>query len=148
MPLPTIADCRILELPKVNDVRGNLTFVEAERHVPFPIRRVFYLYDVPTGEGRGAHAHRRQQQFLICLSGSFDVVVDDGVDDALIHLNRPWQGLLVPSMIWAAEINFDPGSVCLTLSSDLYDESDYVRDRDEFVRLRKAPVVHRAGAPS
>lgn len=137
---PTIADCCVLELPKIADVRGNLTFVESERHVPFPIRRVFYLYDVPTGEGRGAHAHRRQHQFLVCLAGSFDVVVEDGRDRATIHLNRPWQGLHIPPMIWAAEINFDPGSVCLTLSSDLYDESDYVRDYDEFIALsRRTP---------
>lgn len=136
MSLPSIADCRIHALPKIADVRGNLTFIENERHVPFAIRRVFFLYDIPTGEGRGAHAHRAQHQFLVCLAGSFDVVVDDGRDTATLHLNRPWQGLHVPPMIWAAEINFDPGSVCLTLSSDLYDEADYIRDHDAFLQLR------------
>lgn len=138
MPLPRIADCRILELPKIGDVRGNLTYIESDRHVPFAIQRVFFIYDVPTAEGRGAHAHRAQHQFLVCLSGSFDVLVDDGRDTATLHLNRPWQGLHVPPMIWAAEINFDPGSVCLSLSSDLFSEADYIRDHAEFQRLRGA----------
>ena len=105
-------------------------------HVPFPIERVFYLYDVPTEEGRGAHAHREQHQFLICLSGSFDVEVNDGTERRKIHLNRPWKGLHVPPMIWAAEINFDPGSVCLVLASARYSEADYIRDYDEFLAAR------------
>ncbi len=138
MFLPSIDDCRISELPKMVDLRGNLTFIESSRHIPFEIRRVFFIYDVPTAAGRGAHAHRLQHQFLICLSGSFDVVIDDGRNTGSIHLNRPWQGLHVPPMIWAAEVNFDPGSVCLTLASDFYLESDYIRDRDEFLRLRLA----------
>lgn len=136
MPLPTVADCTLHVLPKISDPRGNLTFIENSRHVPFDIQRVFFLYDVPTAEGRGAHAHRGQQQFLVCLSGSFDVLVDDGSERRTIHLNRPWQGLHIPAMIWAAELNFDPGSVCLSLSSHLYCEQDYVRDYEEFRRLR------------
>ncbi|MEI8396595.1 MAG: FdtA/QdtA family cupin domain-containing protein [Rhodospirillaceae bacterium] len=131
-----ISDCVACELPRKMDVRGNLTFVEGGRHTPFEIKRVFYLYDVPTGEGRGAHAHKQLQQFLICLSGSFDVAVDDGTEKGLIHLNRPWRGLLVPPMIWASEINFDPGSVCLVLASMLYDETDYIRDYDQFLALK------------
>jgi hypothetical protein len=131
-----VADCTIHELPKITDVRGNLTFIESNRHIPFPINRVFYLYDVPTAEGRGAHAHREHHQFLVPLSGSFDVALDDGVRKQTVHLNRPWKGLHVPPMIWAAELNFDPGSVCLVLSSHAYAESDYIRDYQEFLRLR------------
>ena len=138
MALPTIEDCRRIDLPKIDDPRGNLTFIEGLRHVPFEIQRVFYLYDVPTAESRGAHAHHAQHQFLVCLSGSFDVAVDDAADTRRIHLNRPWQGLHIPPMIWAAEINFDPGSVCLILSSGYYDEADYVREYDEFLQLRTA----------
>ncbi|WP_209599008.1 MULTISPECIES: FdtA/QdtA family cupin domain-containing protein [unclassified Ruegeria] len=135
---PNVSDLKILELPKRSDVRGNLTFIESERHVPFDIRRVFYLYDVPTAESRGAHAHRALHQFLICLSGSFDVEADDGVTKRTIHLNRPWLGLHVPPMIWASEVNFDAGSVCLVLTSDYYDEADYIRDYDTFLALKRA----------
>jgi dTDP-4-dehydrorhamnose 3,5-epimerase-like enzyme len=131
----TIDDCRLIELPKIDDARGNLTFLEESRHIPFPVRRVFYIYDVPTGASRGAHAHRRQHQFLVCLSGSFDVELDDGSRTGKVHLNRPWKGLHIPPMIWAAETNFDPGSVCLVLSSDYFLESDYVRDRDEYLAM-------------
>jgi hypothetical protein len=138
MPLATINDCRFVSLPRVVDPRGSLTFLESNNHVPFDIKRVFYIYDVPTEEGRGAHAHRELQQMLVCLGGSFDVEVDDGEFQARIHLNRPWKGLLLPPMIWAAEVNFDPGSVCLVLTSALYDERDYIRDHDEFLRLRAA----------
>ena len=132
-----IDPCRMLEFPKITDPRGNLTFIEQQRHVPFEVKRVFYLYDVPTGESRGAHAHRKLRQVVICLAGSFDVLVDDGKQKRAIHLNRPWQGLYIPPMIWAAETNFDPGSVCLVLASELYDASDYYRDYDQFVRATK-----------
>jgi mannose-6-phosphate isomerase-like protein (cupin superfamily) len=121
----------------VTDPRGNLTFLEEERHVPFRIRRVFFLYDIPTGESRGAHAHKRLEQVLICLSGSFDVHLDDATNRTSVHLNRPWQALYVPPMVWAAEMNFDPGSVCLVLASDLYDAGDYYRDYDEYCRAKK-----------
>lgn len=130
-----VENCTLIELPKISDPRGNLTFVEGMRHVPFEIKRVFYLYDVPTGADRGAHAHKQLHQFLICLSGSFDVSLDDGSQKKIVHLNRPWHGLHIPPMIWAAEINFDPGSVCLVFASDKYDEADYIRDYDEFVTL-------------
>jgi hypothetical protein len=125
-----------MDLPKIEDPRGNLSFIENSRHVPFDIKRVFFLYDVPTGSSRGAHAHRRLEQFLICLSGSFDASIDDGTNQKKVHLNRPWQGLYVPQMIWAAEINFDPGSICLVLASEYYLEEDYIRDYAEFLNLR------------
>lgn len=130
-------DCKFVELPKITDPRGNLTFAEGDKHVPFPIRRVFYLYDVPTAASRGAHAHRQQHQFLICLSGSFDVEIDDGTDRRVVHLNRPWKGLHVPPTIWAAEVNFDPGTLCLVLASDTFSEMDYIRDYDAFLASRR-----------
>lgn len=129
----TINDCKVVTLPKVNDPRGNLTFIESNHHVPFDIKRVFYLYDIPTEENRGAHAHKTLHQFLICLTGSFDVEVDDGESKGLIHLNRPWKGLHIPPMIWAAEVNFDSGSVCLVLASEEYREDDYIRDYTQFL---------------
>jgi dTDP-4-dehydrorhamnose 3,5-epimerase-like enzyme len=137
MTRATLGDCRIIDLPRIDDPRGNLTFIEQSRHIPFEIRRVFYLYDVPTGASRGAHAHRSLQQFIVCMSGSFDVAIDDGRAKSSVHLNRPWKGLYVPPMIWAAEVNFDPGSVCLVLTSALYDEFDYIRDHDEYVSLNR-----------
>jgi len=132
-----LADCKLIDLPKITDPRGNLTFIESERHLPFDIKRVFYLYDVPTGEDRGAHAHRKLHQFLICLSGSFDVALDDGFKKDTIHLNRPWKGLHIPPMIWASEINFDPGSVCLVMASEYFEEADYIRDYSEFILQSK-----------
>lgn len=136
MTFASLADCRVIDLPKIADRRGNLTFVESERHTPFQFKRVFYLYDVPTEEGRGAHAHREQHQFLICLSGSFDVDLDDGTAKTSVHLNRPWKGLHVPPLIWAAEVNFDPGSLCLVLASEHFVEGDYIRDYAEFLQIR------------
>ena len=135
----SIDDCQVLELPKITDLRGNLTFVEGMKHVPFDIKRVFYLYDVPTAESRGAHAHREQHQFLICLSGSFDVELDDGVNRNTVHLNRPWKGLHIPPMIWAAEVNFDASTVCLVLASDVFRESDYIREYAAFQSERLLP---------
>lgn len=133
-----VDNCRLLSLPKITDIRGNLTFVEATRHVPFEIKRVFYLYDVPTAESRGAHAHKTLQQVIICLSGSFDVLLDDGRTQKRVHLNRPWQALYLPPLIWGAEVNFDPGSVCLVLASDVYNESDYYRDYDAYCKAVQA----------
>lgn len=135
MNTPSIDDCQLVTLPKITDPRGNLTFFEGQKHIPFDIRRVFYLYDVPTEEGRGAHAHRTLHQFLICLAGSFDVALDDGRNRSTVHLNRPWKGLHIPPMIWAAEVNFDPGTVCLVVASAEYDEEDYIRDYDHYRRL-------------
>ena len=134
----TVADCAVITLPKMIDPRGNLTFIEGGHHIPFEIRRIFYIYDVPTEADRGAHAHRNLQQFIICLAGSFDVALDDGRERRSVHLNRPWSGLLIPSMIWSAEVNFDSSSVCLVLTSDVYREDDYIRDYDEYLRLNDA----------
>jgi dTDP-4-dehydrorhamnose 3,5-epimerase-like enzyme len=134
----SLRDCLLLDLPKHGDPRGNLTFVEGARHVPFDIRRIFYIYDVPTEESRGAHAHRTLQQFLICVSGTFEVALDDGRERSRVALNRPWKGLLVPPMIWAAEENFAPGTVCLVLTSDVYRDDDYIRDYAQFLSLAQA----------
>lgn len=125
---------KVIDLPRIADPRGNLTFIESDRHIPFEIRRVFYLYDVPTGNDRGAHAHKKLHQFLICLAGSFDVTLDDGINQSTVHLNRPWKGLHIPPMVWAAEVNFDPGSICLVLASDFFDETDYYRNYDQFLK--------------
>lgn len=133
----SIDDCQIIQLPKITDPRGNLTFMESDKHVPFAIKRIFYLYDVPTGADRGAHAHRALHQFLICLSGGFDVTLDDGKNKKVVHLNRPWMGLHIPPMVWAAEVNFDPGSVCLVMASEYYDEFDYIRNYSEFLEAMK-----------
>ena len=134
----SLSNCKFIELPKISDPRGSLTFIEGGKHLPFNIRRVFYLYDVPTGEDRGSHAHKELHQFLICLSGSYDVALDDGFNKTIVHLNRPWKGLHIPPMIWASEINFDPGSVCLVMASDYYNESDYIRNYSEFIaEIRK-----------
>jgi len=129
-----IEACKLIEFPKIADPRGNLTFIENERHIPFEIRRVFYLYDIPTAESRGAHAHRTLEQVVICLSGSCDILLDDGMQRRHVHLNRPWQGLYIPPMIWAAEENFDAGSVCLVLTSQYFNEADYYREYEEYVQ--------------
>ncbi len=126
--------CQIVELPKISDPRGNLTFVEGGHHVPFPIERVYYLYDVPGGEQRGGHAHKALEQLIISMSGSFDVVLDDGREKKTVHLNRSYFGLYVPTMIWRELDNFSSGSVCMVLASQRYDEADYYRDYDEFLR--------------
>lgn len=129
MPLE---NCRIVELPKISDPRGNLTFVEGNRHVPFPIERVYYLYDVPGGAERGGHAHKGLSQLIIAMSGSFDVILDDGREQRRHHLNRSYVGLYVCPMIWRELDNFSSGSVCMVLASNRYDESDYYRDYAEF----------------
>ena len=131
--LGPLSRCRLIDLPVVEERRGNLTFVEGERHVPFPISRVYYLYDVPGGAARGGHAHRGLEQLIIAMSGSFDVILDDGFGKRLFHLNRSYFGLYVPPMVWRELDNFSSGSVCLVLASEYYDESDYYRDYDEFV---------------
>jgi dTDP-4-dehydrorhamnose 3,5-epimerase-like enzyme len=134
-----LADCRILELPKIHEPRGNLTFVEGGRHVPFEIARVYYLYDVPGGAERGGHAHKDLHQLIIAMSGSFDVVLNDGRDERRIHLNRSYQGLYVCPMIWRELDNFSSGSVCMVLASNHYDEADYYRDHGEYMRALGLP---------
>jgi oxalate decarboxylase/phosphoglucose isomerase-like protein (cupin superfamily) len=133
----SLSDYRLIEFPRVVDPRGNLTFIEGGRHIQFDIKRVYYLYDVPGGATRAAHAHKRLHQVLIAMSGSFDVTLDDGTDRKRIHLNRSYYGLYVPPMLWRMIDNFSSGSVCVALASEYYEEEDYYRDYDEFVRATR-----------
>ena len=130
-----LADCRLIDLPKISDPRGNLTFIEGGRHVPFEIRRVYYLYDIPGGAERGGHAHKALHQLIVAMSGSFDVVLKDREHERRFHLNRSYYGLYICPMIWRELDNFSSGSVCMVLASNLYDESDYYRDYDEYLRV-------------
>ena len=130
MPLD---DCRIIQLPKIVDSRGNLTFIEGGNHIPFDIERVYYLYDVPGGSERGGHAHKALHQLIIAMSGSFDVVLDDGREKKRFHLNRSYYGLYVCPMMWRELDNFSSGSVCMVLASNMYDEDDYYRDYVEYL---------------
>lgn len=125
--------CQMISLPRINDPRGNLTFVESERHIPFPIERVYYLYDVPGGAERGGHAHKNLHQLIIAMSGSFDIHLDDGFSKKTVSLNRSYAGLYICPMIWREIDNFSSGAVCMVLASDFYDEADYYRDYNEFV---------------
>ena len=127
-------DCRVIELPRIQDARGNQSFVEGGRHIPFDIRRVYYLYDVPGGESRGGHAHRRVQQLIIAMSGSFAVVLDDGSRRRTVRLCRSFFGLYIPTMVWRELVDFSSGAVCAVLASEFYDGSDYYRDYQEFRR--------------
>lgn len=129
---PTILDCKIIELPKIQDPRGNLSVIENNIQIPFEMKRVYYLYDVPGGESRADHAHKQMHQFLVAMSGSFDVTVDDGKDKKKYQLNRAYYGLYIPPMIWRGIDNFSSGAVCLSLASTLYSEADYIRDYEEF----------------
>lgn len=134
---PSVYDCSIVDLGKHEFDEGNLTVVASEKTVPFGLNRVFYLYDIPGGEARGAHAHKKCHQFLVAASGAFEVVLDDGVNKRTVTLNRPYYGLHIPPGIWAAEQGFSSGSVCLVLASEPYDADDYIRDYDEFLKYRK-----------
>ena len=128
-----INECQFIEFPRVNDPRGNLTFIEAGRHIPFDIRRVYYLYDVPGGAERGGHAHKALQQLIIAMSGSFDIHLDDGYNTKTMHMNRSFYGLYLCPMIWRTIDNFSSGAVCMVLASNYFDESDYFREHDKFV---------------
>lgn len=131
---------QLLDMPRIHDPRGNLTFIESENHIPFGIARVYYLYDVPGGETRGGHAHKALEQFIIAVSGSFDVVTDDGHERRHWHLNRSYYGVYIPRMVWREIENFSSGSVCLVLASLPYDEADYFREYQDFRRsLNEAP---------
>ena len=127
-----LEDCKIIELPVIKEPRGNLSFVEANKHIPFGIERVYYLYDVPGGAERGGHAHKELQQLIIAISGSFDIHLDDGVSKKTIHMNRSYRGLYVCPMIWREINNFSSNAVCLVLASTLYDENDYYRSYADF----------------
>ena len=130
--MPTIYDCTIIQLPKIENRVGNISPIHGGIDLPFDIKRVFYLYDIPGGEDRGAHAHKKCQQFLIAGSGSFNVLVDDGNNKRTFSLNRPYYGLYIPPGIWASEIGFSSGSICIVLTSHKYDEKDYIRDYQEY----------------
>lgn len=132
----TVFDCSIIELPKYEDIAGNLTPVYGNINVPFDVKRVFYSYDIPGGQERGAHAHKECHQLLVAASGSFEVVLDDGVNKRTILLNRPFYGLHIPSGIWASEQGFSSGSICLVLASHVYDEEDYIREYRDFLEYK------------
>lgn len=134
MPL---SDCRLIDLPKIYDPRGNLTFIEENRHIPFNIKRIFYLYDVPGGEERAGHALKKCEQFIIAASGSFDVILDDGTRNECYHLGRSYYGLYVPPLVWRVINNFSSCSVCIVLASEFYDEADYLRTYESFVKAVK-----------
>ncbi len=126
--------CKIIELPKIADPRGNLSFIEGGQHIPFDIERVYYLYDVPGGSDRGSHAHKNLHQFIVAMSGSFDVVLDDGCEKKRFHLNRSYYGLYVCPMMWRDLDNFSSGAVCMVLASTRYDKADYIRDYTLFTQ--------------
>ncbi|WP_408642921.1 sugar 3,4-ketoisomerase [Acidovorax bellezanensis] len=129
----SIAKCSIVDLPRIQDPRGNLTFIEGSTHVPFDIQRVYYLYDVPGGAERGGHAHKALHQLIIAISGSFDVHLDDGKEKKVFHLNRSFQGLYVCPMMWRELNNFSSGAVCMVVASEKYDEDDYYRNYSDFL---------------
>jgi hypothetical protein len=135
-------DWRLIDLPRITDPRGNLTFIEGKNHLPFSIARIYYLYDVPGGATRGGHAHRKLEQFIIAVSGSFDVILDDGKRRETISLRRSYYGLYLSNLTWRELDNFSSGSVCLVLASEPFQETDYIRDYETFA----AEVVGRGGA--
>ena len=129
-------EIKIVNIPKIEDPRGNLSVIEKEV-VPFEIKRVYYLYDVPAGAERGGHAHKKLQQFLVALSGSFDVILNDGKKEKTVTLNKPYEGLLITDGIWRELKNFSSGSVCLVVASDVFEEADYIRDFEDFLAISK-----------
>ena len=136
MSHPSVYDCSVLELPKITNRAGNITPVHGNINVPFDVKRVFYTYDIPGGEARGAHAHKECHQFLVAASGSFEVVLDDGINKRTVLLNRSFYGLHIPPGIWAAEQGFSSGAICLVLASHVYDDDDYIRDYQEFLKYK------------
>lgn len=133
----SVFDCAILELPRINNRSGNITAIQNKEEIPFDVKRIFYLYDIPGGESRGAHAHKDCHQFLVAASGSFEVQLDDGKVKKTVMLNQPFRGLHIPPGIWASEVNFSSGAICLVLASHIYDENDYLRDYKEFLEFKK-----------
>lgn len=132
----SILDCKIINLPRFLDPRGNLSFAEQNNHVPFEIKRTYWIYDVPGGENRGGHAFKETEEFIIALSGAFDVIVDDGNERKIFSLNRSYYGLYIPKGVWREIVNFSTNSLALEFASTVYDESDYVRDYDEYLKLK------------
>ena len=135
--MTTVEDVKIIELPRFLDARGNLSFAEQNNHIPFEIKRTYWIYDVPGGEARGGHAFRQNQEVVIAISGSFDVVVDDGQQKKTFTLNRSYYGLYVPAGLWRAMVNFSTNSLALEFGSEHYSEEDYIRDYGDFLKLRK-----------
>jgi len=135
-----IFDCTLIQLPREEFTEGQLTYIYNGIHVPFTVRRVFYLYDIPGGESRGAHAHKECHQLLVAASGAFEVVLQDGMGERVVMLNRPYYGLHVPPGVWASERGFSSGSVCLVLASHKYDESDYIRSWEEYKIWRNGKI--------
>jgi len=133
----SIDECVRIDLPKIHDPRGNLTFLEGSRHIPFDIKRVYYLYDVPGGATRAGHAHKKLEQFLIAIAGSFDISIDDGFEKKKIHMNRSYYGIYISPLTWRVIDNFSSGAVCLSIVSDFYDENDYIRNYDAFLSVIK-----------
>ncbi len=133
----SVYDCSVIELPRVNSRSGNITPITNRENIPFDIKRVFYIYDIPGGEDRGAHAHKECHQFLVATSGSFEIEMDDGFNKRTIALNRPYYGLYIPPGIWAAEKGFSSGAVCLVLASHKYDEDDYLRNYNDFLNYKQ-----------
>lgn len=129
----SIKDCTIIELPRIENRAGNISPIHGKIDIPFDIKRVFYLYDIPGGKDRGAHSHKKCHQFIIAASGSFNVLVDDGSDKRTFSLNRPYYGLHIPPGIWAAEMGFSSGAICLVLTSHMYDENDYIREYQKYL---------------
>jgi dTDP-4-dehydrorhamnose 3,5-epimerase-like enzyme len=137
MQRATIENCNIVKLPVIQDNRGNLTFVEQNRHIPFDIKRVFYVYDMPTAVDRGAHAHKTLEQFIVCLRGSIEVKVDDGTQTHSFKLQYPWEGLYIPPLIWASQCNSGSGTLYMVMASEYYNEEGYLRDYAEFLKFRQ-----------
>ena len=133
----TVFDCSLIELKRIKNRAGNITSIENNKEVPFDINRVFYLYDIPGGEDRGAHSHKECHQFLIAASGSFEVLLDDGKVKKTVMLNQPFRGLHIPPGIWASEVNFSSGAICLVMASHKYNETDYIRDYNKFLEFTK-----------
>ena len=133
----TVYDCSIIKLPQIKNRAGNITPITSNIELPFHIKRVFYLYDIPGGESRGAHAHKECHQFLIAASGSFEVLLDDGKIQRIVQLNQPYFGLHIPPKIWASEINFSSGSICLVMTSHGYNENDYLRSYIDYLAFKK-----------
>ena len=133
----SVFDCEIFELPRIKNRSGNITVIHNRKEIPFYVRRIFYLYDIPGGESRGSHAHKKCHQFLVAASGSFEVQLDDGKVKKIVMLNQPYRGLHIPPGIWASEVNFSSGAICLVLASHKYDESDYLREYEEFLEFKK-----------
>jgi len=134
----SVYDCSIVELPKIQNIAGNITAIDNKQDIlPFKVKRVFYLYDIPGGESRGAHAHKVCHQFLIAASGAFEVLLDDGTVKRQVQLNRPYHGLHIPPGIWAQEVNFSSGAICLVLASHVYDDKDYIRNYDNYNNFKR-----------